>query len=410
MTCHLESVSNVLICANGSANMKRPARLSASFVRSIKVAGVYGHGRGGFGLSLVVKTSSVPGRLSKSWTQRLRFNGRSFNMGLGPYPAVSFADAEDAALENVRKVRDGIDPRRKVTKVPTFEEAAENVIALHRPSWRVGSNSESTWRQSLRDYAFPVIGDLRVDAIDHALLLDVLRPIWTEKLQTAKRLRARLRTVLDWAVAEGYRSDNPAGDSLDKALPRNGRQTAKNRPALRHTEVRAALDAIRECDRIRQVPVRLALEFTALTALRPGEVVKARWEHVDVESRLLTVPAANAKTGRSHEVPLAARAFAVLEASRAAGNGADWVFPTRSGGRMGTVSMMRGLGYAKVEASVHGFRASFRSWCSDSGVDRELAESALAHVVGGVEGAYQRSTMLERRRELMSRWGEYVTA
>ena len=389
--------------------MRRPARLSASFVRTVKVPGVYGHGRGGFGLSLLVKESSVPGRLSKSWTQRLRIDGRSVNIGLGPYPEVSFAEAEETALENVRMVRRGVYPRKRVESgAPSFERAAEIVIELHKPSWKASSNSEQVWRQSLADYAFPIIGKLPVFAVDHTHMLEILLPIWTTKRQTAQRLRARLQTILDWSISNGYRTDNPAGAALTKSLPKNGHHQAKGMESLPHREIAAALVAIRETPTIRPV-VKLALEFIAHAATRSGETRNARWQHVNMAERTWTIPAEQAKTERPHVVPLSDRAVAVLDEAKAIAGDDGWLFPTPRGLQLPSVALMRGLRSAGINAQVHGFRTSFRSWCADTGVDRELAESALAHVVGGVEAAYQRSAMVERRRSLMADWSEYLS-
>ena len=393
----------------GDGSMRRPQRLSASFVRTVKVPGRYGHGRGGFGLSLLVKEASVDGRLSKSWSQRLRIDGKTVNIGLGAYPVLTFANAEEKALENLRMVKRGVDPRKKAESgAPSFERAAEIVIELHKPSWKESSNSEQVWRQSLRDYAYPVIGDLPVDAVDHAHMLEILLPIWTVKRQTAQRLRARLRTILDWSISNGHRKDNPAGKALTKSLPKNGHHQAKGMESLPHREIAAALVAIRETPTIRPV-VKLALEFIAHAATRSGETRNARWQHVNMAERTWTIPADHAKTGRPHMVPLSDRAVAVLDEAKAIAGDAGWLFPTPRGLQLPSVALMRGLRSAGINAQVHGFRASFRSWCADTGVDRELAESALAHAVGGTEGAYQRSTMVKRRRSLMADWSEYIT-
>ena len=172
--------------------MTRPKRLTARFVRGVKCAGRYGDGRGGFGLSLLVRPTSS-GRLSKTWAQRLHIDGRAVNIGLGAYPLVTLADARRAALENRRVTLQGKDPRASDAGAPTFAEAARHVIRLRRASWRRGSKSEAQWKASLETYAFPVIGNKPVDDITTAHVLAVLTPIWNGKRVTAQRLRARIR-------------------------------------------------------------------------------------------------------------------------------------------------------------------------------------------------------------------------
>ena len=202
--------------------MTRPKRLSAAFVKTVKRPGRYGDGRGGHGLSLLVKPTTT-GRLSKTWAQRLQISGRAVNIGLGSYPVVMLAEARRKALANRRTVALGGDPRGG--GIPTFAEAVDKVIVIHRDSWRPGSKSEAQWRASLRDYAARRLGDKRVDQITTSDVLAVLVPVWSAKRETARRVRQRIGAVMKWAVAEGYREDNPAGDAIGAALPRHGSST-----------------------------------------------------------------------------------------------------------------------------------------------------------------------------------------
>ena len=182
--------------------MVRPKQLSAAFVKTVRRPGRYGDGRGGHGLSLLVKPTTTA-RLSKTWAQRLYIAGRAVNIGLGSYPIVTLAEARRRALANRRTVARGGDPRGG--GIPTFAEAAHKVIAIHRESWRPGGKSEAQWRASLRDYAMPHLGTKRVDQVTTSDVLAVLVPIWSSKSETARRVRQRIGSIMKWAVAEGYR-------------------------------------------------------------------------------------------------------------------------------------------------------------------------------------------------------------
>ena len=385
--------------------MQRPKTLSAAFVKTVNVSGRYGDGRGGYGLSLLVQPTST-GRLSKTWSQRLRIAGRPFNIGLGAYPVVTLAEARKAALENRRAVARGRDPRRG--GVPTFAAAAEAVIAIHAPGWRDGKN-EKQWRASLGTYVLPQLGRMRIDQITTAEVLAVLVPIWHTKPVTARRVRQRIRTVMRWAIAEGYRDDDPAGDAIGAALPRQGGLPAHHR-ALPHAEVGAALAQVRAAEA--WPTAKLALEFLTLTACRSGEVRGAHWDEIDRASATWTVPAARMKTGRPHRVPLSGRALAVLDAAQELSDGSGRVFPSVLGRMISDNTLSKVLRTLGIAAVPHGMRSSFRDWaaeCTDA--PREVCELALAHVNSDrVEAAYRRSDLFERRRALMEDWAAYLMA
>ena len=388
--------------------MKRPARLSASFVRAVKVPGRYGDGRGGFGLSLLVKDSlSVPGRLSKSWSQRLRVDGKPINMGLGPYPLVTLAEARDKALENSRAVRQGHDPRSASNSAaPTFAQALNAVIELHAANWRARGRSEKQWRASMEAYALPRLGSRPVDAITSADVLAILMPIWNDKRETASRVRQRISATMKWAIAQGHRLDDPAGDAISEALPKNVNGKAHHR-ALPHGKVAAALKIIK--DTRAHPTTKLGLEFLLLTAARSGEIRGARWDEIDLDSATWTIPGERMKAGKPHRVPLSARAIEILAKAREHANDSDLVFPGPAGRAVTPEAYSKLLHENGVGCVPHGFRSSFRDWCSETGQPREVAEHALAHVVRGVEGAYQRSDLFDRRRDLMAAWADYVT-
>ena len=383
--------------------MKRPKTLTAAFVKAVCEPGRYGDGRGSHGLSLLVKPTAN-GRWSKTWGQRLRVGGRITTLGLGSYPVVSLAEARRRALVNRQAVEAGKDPRGG--GVPTFEQAVQTVIALHAEGWRDRGRSEAQWRASLRDYAHPVMGSKAVDKITTADVLAVLAPIWHAKPETARRVRQRIGAVMRWAVAEGHRQDNPAGDAIAAALPKQNDRRQHQR-ALPHSRLGAAVSAVWASDA--HISTKLAFEFLVLTATRSGEVRGAHWDEIDLEAAVWTVPAERTKTARPLRVPLSSRALDVLKEAKTRTGGEGLVFPSGSGRVMSNSTMSKLTRELELGMTPHGTRASFRSWCADTSVPREIAEACLAHIVKGVEGAYQRSDLLAARTHTMQRWAQYLT-
>ena len=374
-------------------------KLTAAFVRGVKKPGKYGDQHG---LMLRVQPSG-----SKAWIWRGTVNGRRRDLGLGRYPYVSLAEARAKAFDYRKTALDGGDPvLLRAGGVPTFTTAAESVIALHAGKWKPGGKSEESWRSSLGTYVLPAIGSKRVDEITTADVMACLAPIWTTKATTAKRVRQRIAAVMRWAVAQGYRTDNPAGDAVTAALPRQNGGT-KHLRAVPHRDVAAALAMVRAS---RADPIiRLAFEFVVLTAARSGEVRGARWSEIDLETATWTVPAQRMKGGREHRVPLSGPAVEVLAEARRQSDGSLLVFPRSGGGEMPHWMLSKLPGRAGIDATVHGMRSSFRDWCGETGVIREVAEACLSHQVGNAaEQAYARSDLLARRRELMDAWGNYL--
>ena len=222
--------------------MERPRKLSATFIQRITEPGVYGDGRGGFGLSLRVK-ATANGRVSKTWTQRLRINGGITNIGLGKFPIVTLAEARKMAVENLRTAKQGKNLRGG-PEIPTFGEAVEKVIEIYRPHWK-NPRSADQWRATLRDYAEPKLGRRRIDQITTADVMACLTPHWETKTETMRRVLQRLSAIFKWSIAEGYRADNPAGDQVKAALPRNGGKK-QNMKALPYAETGAAIEKIRQ--------------------------------------------------------------------------------------------------------------------------------------------------------------------
>ena len=386
---------------------RRPYRLSARFVATVREPGRYGDGRGSGGLSLLVRRTAG-GDLAKSWAQRIIADGRARNLGLGTWPHVSLAEAREKCVLNrvARRRGDLILAGRKRT-VPTFAEAVDRVIAIHAAGWRDSGRSERQWRASLRDYAMWRLGEMPVNRIGTADVMAVLLPIWAGKRETARRVRQRISAVMRWAVAQGYREDNPAGDAIGAALPKTGVRTM-HQPALPYPEVGGAMERVRAS---RAYPSTvLAFEFLVLTACRSGEVRGARWEEMDLEAREWRIPAERMKTNRDHRVPLSTGALAVLQEARSVADDSDLVFPSVRGRALSDATISKMVRELAIGAVPHGFRSSFRDWaaeCSDA--PREVCELALAHVNSDrVEAAYRRTDLFERRRALMEEWAAFL--
>ena len=382
------------------------SRLTAAFVRTVKATERLKRYGDGNGLYLLVKPG--PGGGGKSWVQRLVIQGARRDLGLGGADLVTLAEARQAAWDNRRIARAGDDPRANGTRVsPTFEEAAEQVIAMHRTAWREGGGSEAQWRASLETHVHPLIGRRPMHLVDTADVMAVLMPVWTSKHETAKRLRHRISAVMRWAIAQGYRTDNPAGEALGAALPKVDR-TPNHFRALPYDQVGEALNKIRQCGG--NVSAKLAFEFMALCAVRSGEARNARWDEIDLERAKWTIPAARMKAGREHRVPLSDRALVVLDEAAKIRDG-DLVFPSpRRNTPLSSASLGRLLAEHNIGAVPHGFRSSFRDWAAErTETPHAVMEAALAHTTRNpVEAAYARSDLFERRRELMRLWSDYL--
>ena len=339
------------------------------------------------------------------WVWRGVVKGKRIEVGMGSTRFRSLKEAREVAFEHTRTARLGGDPRAPVTTdAPTFREAATLYLEIQSPDW--GEEHSRHVRRLLERHAFPGLGDLPVNEIRTADLMRVLVPLWRRQRPTGQRLRQRIAGVMAWSVAAGYRTDDPTS-TLSAVLPA-GRRERKHHRYLPAEELREALVKVQGSGA--WIGTRLALRFLALTAARSGEVRGARWREVDLESATWTVPASRMKSRKEHRVPLSSAALVVLErADRLRGRGRGLVFPGIQGKMVGAAVFGRLLNDLGVDCSPHGFRSSFRSWCSDEGIDREVAEQALAHAVGSqVEQCYARSDVLERRREVMEAWGAFL--
>ena len=379
------------------------ARLTIAMLRSLSKPGRYGDGP-----SSTLYLNIAPGG-SKSWVQRLVVAGKRRDIGLGGFPLVTLAEARDQAFENRRLARRGGDPlvEKRRSRMPTFAEAVRTTYQANRPRWR-SLKTARIWLQQLERHAFPVLADLPVDRIGREEVLRVLTPIWTKHPDIARKLRGRIRVTLAWCQAHGYIENNVAGEAIAGALPAMPAVMEHYR-ALPFKEVPTVLEAVRASGA--STTSKLGFEFLVLTAARAGEVRGATWSEVDLEAREWRVPAKRMKGGEEHRVPLSDAAVDVVERARPFRDGSDLLFPSTSRpgkplSNMTWTKLLRGLG---IDAVPHGFRSSFRDWCAETGKPREVAEAALAHTVGGVEGAYFRSDLFERRRQLMQGWVQFLS-
>ncbi len=384
--------------------MKRPSTLSATFVKTVKRPGRYGDGRGGHGLTLLVKPTKINNRLSKTWAQRIRINGKETNLGLGSYPAVTLAEARKRALQNRQAIEEGRNPRAAAT--PTFTEATAKVIELHSTKWRPGSRSRRIWETSLQTYTHPTLGEKLVSDITSADVMACFAPIWHTKPETARRLLQRVAAIMKWAIAAGHRTDNPADDRIRAALGTNNTQR-QHFKALHHSKVSQALATIRATN---AWPATIyCLEFLTLCAVRSGEARLATWNEIDLPTATWTIPGQRTKTGKPHRVPLSTTALQILDqAHRQLPNPTGLIFPSPTGRPLSDATMSKLCKENNIGCVPHGMRSSFRDWCSETRIPREIAEQALGHTVKGVEAAYARSDLLKIRQPLMQQWAEYI--
>ena len=382
--------------------------LTDAFCRNVQEAGRYADGNG---LYLLVVPSGA-----RRWIQRLVVRGRARKLGLGSFNTVSLAEARELALANRKLVREGGDPRsagrHRTAGVPTFEEAAYKVLAIHKGGWRKSGKTASQWESSLRDHAFPELGGKTVDRVTTADMMAVLLPLWTSKYVTARKVLHRSSAVMKWAVAQGYRTDNPAGDALLAALPKRP-TPVQHRRALSHYDVADALAKVRVGKA--WDGIKLAFEFLVLTATRSAEVRLATWQEIDLVSMVWAVPQERMKAKREHRVPLSKRALEVLRAAerlRPSPQPHELVFTSIRGKQIDASVLSKTLTRLGIDAVPHGFRSSFRDWASErTDHPRAVVEAALAHTVRDqTEAAYARSDLFERRRHLMDDWADYLKA
>jgi integrase len=406
----------------GDATMARTGKLSAIEVTKATGPSVL---HDGGGLYLRVSRTGT-----KSWVFRFQLDGKRRDMGLGPFPDISLAEARGKATAHRKLRHEGIDPieakaaqrqaqRVSVAKGRTFRECATEFIEKNRAGWRNAKHA-AQWTATLASYVYPTLGELPVSAIDAGLVVQVLDPIWAEKPETASRVRGRIEAVLDAATVRGYRQGpNPAQwkGNLAHILPARAKvRKVEHHAALPFDDMSEFLAALRG----REGMSARALEFAIFAAARTGEVLGARWGEIDFDAGIWVVPAKRMKAGREHRVPLSDDALAVLEIVRQLAMMRDGepdpaapIFPgTRRALPLSNMSMemiLRRMG--RDDITVHGFRSSFSDWAAErTACPREVVEMALAHAIGNkIEAAYRRGDLFEKRRQLMQTWARFCT-
>ena len=346
--------------------------------------------------------------------------GSRRNAGLGSYPQISIAAAGKLAREMREQIANGQDPltlkaaEAAKLKIPTFQEAATQVHTEMKPGWRNEKHAQQ-WINTLVEYVFPKIGSLPIDQLQPRHIAEVLRPIWLEKAETASRIKQRMHAVMAWGWAHGFNQANPV-DVVNHLLPQQPSKTIRqeHQPAMpwQHvpTFVEAELATAGEFD-----VTRRALLFLILTGARSGEVRAMTWSEVNLCNGLWIVPADRMKARQVHRVPLSKQAVALLQ--QQVGQDEELVFPSIQARKvlsdMTLTALLRRLAAPSDSegrvATAHGFRSSFRDWCSEKGYARDLAERALAHTVKNqVEAAYHRTDLLDQRRPMMQAWADYI--
>jgi integrase len=389
---------------------RQSKRLAARFVSTVTKPGMYADGDG---LYLVVESATA-----KRWAFVFQWHGRRKEMGLGPVSSRSLADAREAATEARRLVAKGVNPiearaalraKAKAGEI-TFGDFADKLVDDIAGQFR-NAKHLAQWRMTLTKYAAP-LRSLRPDEIDTAAVLGVLKPLWQSRPETASRLRMRIERVLDGAKVAGYRTgDNPARwrGHLDALLPKRQRLTRGHHAAMPYQQLPAFMSRLATV----QGMGAKALRFLILQVKRTSEVVFARWPEIDLEAKLWVIPPERMKGGREHREPLTKEAVEILRELYLSRTD-EWVFPGFMKDRpISTATMTKALRLAGGEDfTVHGFRSSFRDWAGEeTSFPREIAEAALAHVVGDeTERAYRRGDALAKRRKLMEAWERYCLA
>jgi integrase len=389
--------------------------LSAAKVKNLKAPGDYLDGRG---LYLQVRNET-----SKSWLLKFSLRKKAREMGLGSALDFSLADARDTRDKYRKLIKVGVDPieHRKAeeaaraanrAKALTFKQAAARYIAANRSGWK-NIKHAAQWEATLKTYAYPLVGALPVQAIDTALVMAVLDPIWSTKSETASRVRGRIESVIDTAKARGeYVGENPARwkGHLETLLPKRSKVSkVKNHPALPYADLPAFMKALQAREGI----AAAALEFQILTASRPGNALGARWSEFDRKAAVWTIAGENMKGDKEHKVPLSAAALAVLDRMEKIKNGGEFVFYSPGSGRplsdAATGAVLDRMN--RHDIVPHGFRSTFRDWAAERGYQDPVAEAALAHSVpDAVIAAYKRTTFFELRKKMMDDWAAFATS
>ena len=380
--------------------------LTHALVKSVAKEGRHGDGRGGHGLSLLVKRAAN-GRWSKTWSQRIRVRNRLATLGLGAFPAVTLAMARDRALDNARRVEQGEDILRTPPPVPTVNAAFDRVIADRKKSW-AGKQTVGNWHRA-KQHCKP-IGSKLVSEVTPKDALDLITPLWHEKTQTARDVRGRLSIVMEWSITEGFRTaTNPARPSVTSSLGRQ--EPVTHHESLPPSQLGSALAIIRDSGG--WWAVKCCLNFIAITGVRSGEARRATWDEIDLATGTWTIPASRMKARHPHIVPLSTQAKEILAYARRHGeSGHRTIFPPERGGQhMNGNNLSNLMKRLEIPAVPHGSRASFINWASGhSHIPEPAAEMVLAHTPpDAVKRAYRTADFFEHRVPVMQEWSDFLT-
>jgi integrase len=391
---------------------KKVEEASALYVKRLRKPGLYAVG-GVSGLQVQVTPTGA-----KTWILRAMVGEKRRDIGLGGYPDIPLNQARERARKARDQIRNGLDPvierqadRARLiaeqARTITFDGAVKRYLAVKTTEFRNAKHA-AQWASTLETYASPILGSMPVASINLHAIVAVLEPIWTEKTETATRVRGRIESVLAWAAVNGYRAgDNPARwkGHLDAVLAKPGKlKNVTHHRALPYEDVPAFMPELRK----RQGMASKALEFTILTAARSGETRGAVWDEIDLQARLWTRPASKMKGGKEHRVPLVDSVVTLLE-ELPRFEGTDLVFPAPRGGPMSDMTLSAVMRRMEVNATPHGFRSTFRDWAEErTHFPTAVSEMALAHAIGNkVEAAYRRGDLLKKRLQLMEAWAKY---
>lgn len=392
---------------------RRINKLTALLVSNANRPGLYGDGAG---LYLQVGPTGT-----KSWLFRYMRHGKARAMGLGSTRIVSLSQARTLATGCRQQLLEGKDPiavrdaeqaaiRIAEARTTTFKECADSYVETHHKAWKSAKHKQQ-WENTLRDYVFPTLGHLPVGQIDTDLVLKCLSPIWTKKTETATRVRGRIESILDWATASKYRQgENPARwrGHLENLLPAPTKLAkVVHHSALPYSELPSFMNKLRAQSGI----AARAFEFAILTASRTNEALGARWDEIDLEKGIWTIPAERMKMRHEHRAPLSRTARTILDAMLEIKQ-SDYVFPgnveSKPLSNMALLMTLRRM--KRSDLTAHGFRSTFRDWAAEkTSFAREVAEMALAHAIEDkVEAAYRRGDLFDKRKRLMEAWAKYA--
>ena len=385
--------------------------LKSSQLKGINKPGMYR-------VDLGVYLRIAPGG-SKQFVQRIMVHGKRLDLGLGGWPTTTLSEAKNKAICNRAKVLNGEHPitsrstPRLVKKdnptVPLFKDVQDETLASLKSTWR-NPKTGKNWKEGMDKYVTPAIGNMPIDKISREDILNILIPIWTTKPNLARKIRQRISAVFKLSMAYGYIECNFAGEMIDGALPKQKIVKTHHR-ALPYSKIPKLLKAVAHANV--DIVVKAAIYWILLTACRTGEARYATWQEIDMKYRIWKIPSSRMKANKEHRVPITDGMVVILKVIKLAVGGSGYLFPStkKPGNPLGENSfsnLIRQIGFSEM-TTIHGLRSSFRDWAAEKGVNRELAEQALAHAIQGVEGCYFRSDLFKRRRAIMKQWDDHCT-